>query len=403
MRRLGPGALVCALLTVAVSTALATEITGRREGPPEPAPGGEVFFTTPGDGAVVGGQPWVKTSGRARLPAGRAPAAFDVMVVIDTSGSTGTPAALANSAAGSMWPPGLPAILGGGPSILDAEVTAALQFLSVSDPKTTRVGVITFAGPTSMLSDTRRPNAHLEQPLTFDYDAVRATLARVKRRGPSGGTDIAAGVRLAVRELRAVDGAQSGRRPDARKVALLMTDGFPTLPIPSNTPDARNVEIALNAVRIAAKARIVIHAFCLGPEALFAPIACREAARITGGGYHPVEKPGDIVELLPATPVGNVELIRVRNATTGQAARAVTVTPDGDFTAELPVAPGENRLIVEVHGGDGPPATAAVVVHYRGSDVTIEVERERTVDIQVERPPSSGNASPRLDHRRTNP
>lgn len=365
--------------------------------------GAEVYFMEPSDGAVVESGPWVKVTGRVRsLEPNPAKALFDVMIVIDTSGSTRNPSGLRVSPEGGFTSTGSGFwARGGDDSILAAEVGSAIRFLSISDRATTRVGVITFAGGHQFFSGWAVPgstNAWLEQPLTFDYEAVRAALLKILRRGPNGGTDMGAGLRLAIRELLALQGALSPPRPDARKVALLLTDGFPTLPFGSvNVMDPGDLEQALNAGRVAAKGGIVIHTFCLGREALSAPMACAEVARATGGIYTPVQTPGDIVNILPNTPIGNVELVAVRNATTGQMARSLSVSSDGIFIAEVPLAPGGNRLVVELHGGDGLVGSDAVVVHYRGQDVKIEVgkERERKLEIQIEQPrPRGGPLDP---------
>jgi len=235
-------------------------------------------------------------------------------------------------------------------------------------------------------------NAWLDQPLTADYAAVRAALTRIGQRGSSGGTDMAAGLRLAIRELLVLGGARSPARGEARKVALLLSDGFPTLPFGSvASMESGDVEVTLSAARVAAKGGIVVHSFCLGPEALSAPVACREAARLTGGTFSSVERPADIVSLLPRTPVGRVDLVAVRNATTGQLARSVSVGADGGFSAEVELAPGANQLLVELHG-PGPRVTGTIVVHYGGRDVDIEVnkQRERTLELQIERPAPPG-------------
>ncbi|MFQ5829821.1 MAG: VWA domain-containing protein [Candidatus Methylomirabilia bacterium] len=351
----------------------------------------EVYFMEPPDGVVIKGEPWVEVTGRARSPEPQPPT-FDVMIVLDTSGSTRNP-----SGVGGTFTAGGP---GGSfewfqrrsDSILHAEAGAAIQFLGISDPATTRVGIITFAGAHQALTGLAVPgstDAWVERPLTFDYAATRAALLDIVRRGSKGGTDMGSGLRLGIRELLALESARSQPRSRARKVLLLLTDGFPTLPFGSvNVMDPGDVEVTTSAARVAAKGGIVIHTFCLGPEALSAPIACAEAARITGGLYTPVETPGDIVDILPKTRIADVDLIAVRNATTGQMARDLSVSPDGIFTAEVPLVAGGNQLVVELHGNDGLQGSAAIVVQYRDESVKVEVSREpeRTLTIQVEQP-----------------
>ena len=51
----------------------------------------EVYFSSPQAGAAIEGQPWVTVTGRARGPRVEPTTGFDVMLIIDTSGSTATP------------------------------------------------------------------------------------------------------------------------------------------------------------------------------------------------------------------------------------------------------------------------------------------------------------------------
>lgn len=346
----------------------------------------------PSDGVVVKGEPWIEVTGRARSPEPQPPT-FDVMIVLDTSGSTRNPSGVGGTFVSAGPGGGFEWFQRRSDSILHAEAGAAIQFLGVSDPATTRVGIVSFAGSHQALSGLAVPgstNAWVEQPLTFDYAAVQATLLGIVRRGSKGGTDMGSGLRLGIRELLALEGARSTPRPRTRNVLLLLTDGFPTLPFGSvNVMDPGDLDVTTNAARIAAKGGILIHTFCLGREALSAPVACTEAARITGGLYTPVETPGDIVNILPRTPIGDVDLIAVRNVTMGQMARSLSVAPDGIFTAEVPLVAGGNRLVVELHGNDGLQGRAAVVVHYREEKVQLELSRapERTLKLQIEQPP----------------
>ena len=107
------------------------------------------------------------------------------------------------------------------------------------------------------------------------------------------------------------------------------------------------------------------------------------------GRHHLVETPADIVDILPRTSIARVELLSVRNGTTGQMARTLTVGPDGQFSAEVPLAPGENRVIADLLGG-AVRKSAELVVRYGQPDVRIQVDqdRERSLQIQIERPGS---------------
>jgi Mg-chelatase subunit ChlD len=348
----------------------------------------EVYFLSPQAGATIQGVPSVTVTGRARAPRIEPTSKFDVMLVLDTSGSTAAPARGVLDGLG--WG-GI--VIGGGivrlpremvrDSILGAEVTAALNFLAQVDAVRTRVGVVTFA------EGHGGANAVVVQPLTFDLQAVRSALSGVLGRGSDGGTDMAAGLRLAVKELLSLDDSASPPRPDARKVTLLLTDGFPTLPFGGGRGmEPGDLEITLNAARLAAKGGILVHTFCLGPEALGQPAACTQIAKLTGGRHHLIETPADIVEILPRTSVGRVELLSVRNVTTNQMAQSLTVGPDGQFTAKVPLAPGDNRVVVDLLGGAGVRKSAELLIRYGQPDVKIQVDqdRERNLQIQIERP-----------------
>ena len=66
----------------------------------------------------------------------------------------------------------------------------------------------------------------------------------------------------------------SEKRSDAVKVELLLTDGFPTLPIGAAKRLApEDTDLAINAARLAGKAGIKVHVFALGDEALSYPRA----------------------------------------------------------------------------------------------------------------------------------
>ncbi|TMA29713.1 MAG: VWA domain-containing protein, partial [Deltaproteobacteria bacterium] len=75
------------------------------------------------------------------------------------------------------------------------------------------MGVISFSVEMNPQTGRRvrydQQDAWLEVPLTADFGAVRARLPEILRRGPNGGTNFAAGIRLAITELSTLSGAHS--------------------------------------------------------------------------------------------------------------------------------------------------------------------------------------------------
>lgn len=348
---------VCAVLSL--STAWAVE-TGTRV---------QVGIDAPRDGATVSGPNQVTVQGRARAFRTYRPSLYDLMLILDTSGSTRAPTG--GTVEGSAW----------SATILAAEVRAGERLLEKLDPRTTMVGVVTFAGDYNGFTGAGIPNratAILEQPLTNNFQEVREALRRVLHRGPDGGTDMAAGVRLAIRELAGLAGAASLPRPDSRKVAFLLTDGLPTLPFGHvNTMDPGDVDVAIRAAAVAAKAGITIHTFALGMEALSAPYACTRIAQMTRGTFTPLTNPGDIVEVLPKTSFADLDMVLVTNVTAGVPAAQLTVNPDGRFSATVPLVSGVNQIAVTVLTTDGTKESAWVKVHYAQEEsLKLEVHQE---------------------------
>ena len=301
---------------------------------------------------------------------------FDIMIVVDTSGSTSAPTGVDVDGNGVVGSPRLGAIGGildlgstdPADSILAAEVAAARKLLMGLDPRNTRVGLVTFAGEpldggTGFFGRVQvRQSAFTEEPLTADYARLEKSLRRVRERGPRGMTHMAAGVDQATIELLGLSGALSKPDPSSEKVVLFFTDGEPTLPYTGFT--AENVRAVLRAAQRAQRAGVRIHSFAIGPEALAGPIATVEMASITDGEFTPVRHPGLLVNLIDAVSFANIEEIRVRNATLDQPAFEVRNRADGSWGALVPVEAGRNRLEVTARSSDGAEAQGAVTVHY---------------------------------------
>ena len=305
------------------------------------------------------------------LAEGERPAEFDVMIVLDISGSTKVASGVDVDGDGEigvnpnleLLPPGsYPAgtvSTDPGDTILAAEVAAADALIaSLERGGRVRIGIVSFSG--EMNPDTGRrkrydqQDAWVEVPLTADFDAARGRLPSILARGPYGGTNFAAGLRVAIAELAGLQGARSVARPQAKKVVLFLTDGLPTFPVGAgSTADPGDTEAALAAARLARSAGIAVNTYALGPNALTNPFAATEVARITRGTYMPVQNPGDIVSFLQGTSFANVDDVIFTNLTTREVSYDVSLAPDGSFSGFVPVREGANRVRVTALASNG--------------------------------------------------
>jgi len=335
----------------------------------------------------------VLISGKVSTQGERTPN-VDIFFVLDISGSTANYAGVdlgdANlpSSGSPRW--GRPQIsifgggLGGPPmrdlrnSILAAEVAASRRLLSQLNAQTTRVGLITFS-----------QDAKIVQPLTHDFERVKQSLDDVFMTGPYGGTHMASGIRLAIKELAGL--GVSERRTDAVKVQFLLTDGYPTLPIGGGRRvTVEDTDLAINAARISGKAGIKVHVFALGDEALSYPAAAVGIAKESGGIFTPVVRAGDILAILENVSVVGVDFVQVFNETVGQRASYLRLAADGFFSSSVPVVEGLNRIQVTARAGDGAIGRDSVSIYYqrgqqRSLDLEVFLEKEKNLKLEVER------------------
>jgi hypothetical protein len=244
--------------------------------------------------------------------------------------------------------------------------------------------VISFSGEMDPVSGRRlsyeQQDAWVEVPLTHEFERVRTVLPAILARGPHGGTNFAAGIRLAITELAGLSGARSQPRPDARKVILFLTDGLPTFPFGTGSvPDDGDTEAALNAARLAHKAGIVVNTYALGPNALTNPIAATEIARITLGTYMPVQNPGEIISFLQGVSFANIDDVVFTNLTTREVSYDVKLAPDGSFSGFVPVREGHNRVRVTALASDGSSGSVELDLDFQTSGLT---ERELALELE---------------------
>jgi hypothetical protein len=144
---------------------------------------------------------------------------------------------------------------------------------------------------------------------------------------------------------------------------LILSDGYPTHP----ESEERAAEEALRAAREAEKVGVRVSSLSLGIDEPRDPDVFAEMAKITGGEHLRVVTPGEVVEALPAIDLSRVARLRIENATTGEAARATRVRPDGSYDGWVRLRPGENRLRITAEGVEGGSATEERVVVYDDS------------------------------------
>ena len=305
-----------------------------------------VVFQYPAPGARVSA-----SRGCGTFVAGRAKVhQFDIVLVLDTSGSTDRPSGGDIDADGevgraSLDAAGLQRTSDRGDSVLAAEISAARQLLAELDAASTRVGVVAFAGSEPGALDwllPRTPSARTLQTLTTQHEAVDGALDALLAEDPSGGTDMAGAIdrALAVFSAAADTAATPG---DVHRMVLFFTDGYPTLPF-GHGEEARNVSAVFAAAERAREAGVELHTFAIGKEAVAWPLALLEAAERTGGVFTPVRHPADLIDMIAHAGVGGLEGVRLYNATTGQVAMPFRVAPDGAFHGFVELVPGLNRI-----------------------------------------------------------
>ncbi len=347
---------------------------------------------TPRPGAVVRGHFDMTELAGVAEAASRA-VEFDVVLVLDVSDSTKYPSGIDVDADGELGAQDRD-LLGidipntdPDDSILAAAVMASKALLDELESSRVRVGVVSFAGEVDPQSGRRRSanqtDSWVEQPLTHDYAGVRGSLERVLLRGPSGGTNMAAGLHTALVELAGLSGSQSQAREGARKVILMLTDGKPSLPFGlASVDDQEDIEAVIHKAELAKLGHVKINVYGLGLGAISDPIAAVQVAHTSGGLYTAVRRPGDIVTVLSGVSFADIDDVVAVNLTLGEMAEPedISVLPDGRFRGFVPVRPGRNRIRVSALASDGTRGSTELEIDFQHQEMTeaeLRDERER--------------------------
>jgi Mg-chelatase subunit ChlD len=372
--RFTPGALALSLL-LAVGLLAAG---AHADTPPKPAPEAQAIKLTLDKVDVVRSptaQPGVGyLSGTVLAYAGELEL-FDVVFVIDTSGSTADSSGLSNSASG--WLARLPGMkVSRSASILGAEVASIESLLDGFDPRTTRVGIVSFAGDESPYSS----HAWTDAPLTTNYEEIRSALADRMLVPPEGGTDLAAGLLRGAIELLGTRSADSKPREHATKHIVVLTDGLPTL------PEFRAVPAARRAARSLANRHIRVHIFAIGSAAEDEGRLIEPVATVTHGEYHAVKDVNNLAHLLKQIELRSLRELRVANKTTGAKALELERDEAGAWSALVPFVAGPNQIEIVAVASDGREERIERQLVF--GQVTLDPEerakRDRLMQLEVE-------------------
>jgi len=350
--------------------ALCTAPTFASEVVPSDRPRLDLSIETPEADAVVG------DPGGMAFVAGRALAhfgefeTFDIIFVIDQSDSTSNPSGADIDGDGEIGrtPAADTPLLGAfgkffrssdsADNILAAELAAVETMLEQLDPRTTRVGLVAFAGDMDPLT----PDANVVVPLTSDYRRVRNGLDDIRSDGPSGRTNMMAGIQVATVELIGSQSAFSEKREGSRRIMLFLTDGKPTLPFENSTHNNRR--LAISRAAKAADFQIRIDTFAIGEEALADPVVTVEMARVTDGVFTPVMNPRDLQTVFESVNFSEIESIEIRNLTNDKPATYVNRAADGSYSALIPMEEGDNVVEVYARSSDGTEARRKVELRF---------------------------------------
>jgi hypothetical protein len=242
-----------------------------------------------------------------------------------------------------------------GDTIYNAEVIAAGKLIERLDPKSVRMGLVTFAG-----------GGQVRAPLGSSPFQLAGALRRLPTRGDEGGTNFRVSVKRAIEEFE-----RAGAGEKRHRSLMLLSDGFPST---GKTQQGERVFVEVAAKR-AADANVRIYGFAIGADAVQRPDALKLLTSRTGGELMLVEDPGDVVDVMPYTSLTGVARVEIDNLSTSARARTVRVFPDGSFDAYAPLHPGLNILRVTAYGEGGGTRIVDRRIHFEQIPADTE-ERE---------------------------
>ena len=272
--------------------------------------------------------PFITVKGQAALEELKP---IELALLIDTSGSTEKEVATNKT-------------------VLDTERLAAhalINMLENSDSNI-RVSLTHFARESRVVS-----------PLTNNWTALHQAIDTLTK--PDGGTNMALGIENALSTLAI---AQNG----AGKTILMITDGIPTLPIENGLRQTQGDRKAtLNMAQAAKKADVRIYPIVISPEQdKSRTLTTMPAVRAITGVPNNVanislDNIDQLADLIKFTSLTDVTDVSISNQTTGQTVVA-KVTLDGEYSVDVPLAVGNNTLVVKAHAGNPDKAITRTLI-----------------------------------------
>ncbi|MDH3686041.1 MAG: VWA domain-containing protein [Myxococcales bacterium] len=272
-------------------------------------------------------------------------------------------------------------------SVLMAELAAAYELIDRVDPRLFRVGLVAFSGHAWLVT----PLGATRSELIDGLDHLRWNFFY-----GSGGTDFVDAVRVSAAALDPPVppddlGAARTEAPAAEgedevladRAILFLSDGAPT----GVAGRSKAEESALAAAREAADRGIRVFTYAIGPQAIQALDVYRGMAELSGGRFEKIERPADAVPALRSVDLTDVAELSVENLTTGGAARAVRLFPDGSFDGMVELSEGANRLRFTALAHNGSQDVAERRVLYAAPENLTAAERlehDKRIGLMVE-------------------
>lgn len=256
---------------------------------------------------------------------------FDVYFVMDISGST-----LGDSGRdidGDTVPE----------STLETELEAIREAVSRLDPGLVRVALVEFSAVIPIPPGEPHEQGRIRTvfSLSNDFAGFYRALDAVRAAGPNGATDYGG----ALLEL-AAEYDRNGD-PARGQLAFFLSDGKPTFPrYPYDSTESNDVAHALAGAQACADRSLVVNTYEVG---VFDDLSTLQSvADTTGGTFVGALAGGAIVDALPGATLVGIERVVVTNSLTGQTVNA-SVSPAGDWSANVDIMPGANRIVITVH------------------------------------------------------